>query len=43
MPTRNLIPASLYSAAGAVVLALLGLIGLRKQRMEERAGDEPDA
>ena len=39
MPTRNLIPSSLFSTAGAVVLALLGLVGLRQRRMEERAGE----
>ncbi len=39
MPTRNLIPSSLFSTAGAVVLALLGMVGLRKRRMEERTGE----
>jgi formate dehydrogenase iron-sulfur subunit len=39
MPTRNLVPASLFSAAGAMVLALLGLVGLRKQRMDERTSE----
>jgi formate dehydrogenase iron-sulfur subunit len=39
MPTRNLIPSSLWSTAGAVALALLGLVGLRKRRMDERAGE----
>ena len=38
MPTRNLIPSSLFSTAGAVVLALLGMVGLRKRRMDERVG-----
>ena len=37
MPTRNLLPASLFSVAGAVVLAMLGAVGLRKQRMDEHA------
>jgi formate dehydrogenase iron-sulfur subunit len=37
MPTRNLLPASLFSVAGAVVLAMLGAVGLRIQRMDERA------
>src|SRR5829696_1106402 len=37
MPTRNLIPSSLWSTAGAVALALLGLVGLRKRRMDEQA------
>jgi formate dehydrogenase iron-sulfur subunit len=42
MPTRNLIPSSLFSTAGAMVLAFLGMVGLRKRRMDERAseGDE---
>jgi LPXTG-motif cell wall-anchored protein len=35
MPTRNLIPSSLFSTAGAVVLALLGMVGLRKRRMDD--------
>ncbi len=37
MPTRNLLAASLFSTAGAAALALLGLVGLRKRRMDERA------
>jgi len=40
MPTRNLLPSSLLSTAGAVVFALLGLVGLRKTRMDERAQSE---
>ena len=35
MPSRNLVPSSLFSAAGAIVLALLGFVGLRKRRMDE--------
>jgi formate dehydrogenase iron-sulfur subunit len=42
MPTRNLIPSSLLSTAGAAMLALLGLVGLRKRRMDERAGNAED-
>lgn len=42
MPTRNLIPSSLFSAGGAVVLALLGMVGLRKRRMDERAAEGED-
>jgi formate dehydrogenase iron-sulfur subunit len=44
MPTRNLLPGSLLSTAGAVALALLGLVGLRKRRIDERAvgREEPD-
>jgi formate dehydrogenase iron-sulfur subunit len=38
MPTRNLIPSSLFSTAGAMVLALLAVVGLRKRRMD--AGGE---
>jgi LPXTG-motif cell wall-anchored protein len=40
MPTRNLIPSSLFSSAGAVVLALLGLVGLRKRRMDSSVSPE---
>jgi formate dehydrogenase iron-sulfur subunit len=40
MPTRNLIPSSLFSTAGAMVLALLAMVGLRKRRMDERAGED---
>jgi formate dehydrogenase iron-sulfur subunit len=45
VPTRNLIPASLLSTAGAVMLALLGVVGLRKRRMDDRVADRegPDA
>ena len=46
LPSRNLLPSSLISAAGAVLLSLLALAGLRKQRMDERAagdGAGPDA
>ena len=37
MPTRNLLPSALLSTAGAVVIALLGLVGLRKRLMDDRA------
>jgi formate dehydrogenase iron-sulfur subunit len=43
MPTRNLIPASLFSTAGALVLGLLGMVGLRKRRMDERAASSEGA
>jgi formate dehydrogenase iron-sulfur subunit len=43
MPTRNLLPASLFSAAGAIVLGLLGVVGLRKRRMDEQVGEEGGA
>jgi formate dehydrogenase iron-sulfur subunit len=39
MPTRNLIPSSLFSTAGAVALAFLGIVGLRKRRMDQQADD----
>ena len=39
MPTWNLLPASLFSVAGAAALTLLGLVGLRKRRMDERAAE----
>src|SRR5207237_6603995 len=39
VPTRNLLPASFLSSAGAVLLALLGIVGLRKRRMDERVAD----
>jgi formate dehydrogenase iron-sulfur subunit len=42
MPTRNLIPASLLSTAGAVIIALLGLVGIRKRRMDESAASAED-
>jgi formate dehydrogenase iron-sulfur subunit len=40
LPSRNLLPSALLSSAGALVLTLLGLVGLRKRRMDERAGDQ---
>lgn len=43
LPTRNLLPSSLFSTAGAVVFALLGLVGLRKKRMDERTHEESGA
>jgi formate dehydrogenase iron-sulfur subunit len=43
MPTRNLLPASLFSSAGAAVLALLGIVGLRKRRMDARATEREEA
>jgi formate dehydrogenase iron-sulfur subunit len=44
LPTRRLLPGSLLSTAGAVMIALLGLVGLRKRRMDERGTEreEPD-
>jgi formate dehydrogenase iron-sulfur subunit len=40
MPTRNLLSASWFSAAGAAALVLLGLVGLRKRRMDERGATD---
>ncbi len=40
LPSRNLLPSSLISAAGAVLLSLLALVGLRKNRMDERAASD---
>jgi formate dehydrogenase iron-sulfur subunit len=40
MPTRNLLLSSLFSTAGAAVLALLGLVGLRKRRMDSSLRSE---
>jgi formate dehydrogenase iron-sulfur subunit len=40
MPTRNLLPASLWSTLGAVVVGVLGFLGLRQRRIEDvRTGD----
>jgi formate dehydrogenase iron-sulfur subunit len=35
LPTRRLFPSSLFSALGAAVLGLFGLVSLRKHRMDE--------
>ncbi len=40
LPSRNLAPSAALSAAGAVALGLLGLVGLRKQRMDRLAAEE---
>jgi formate dehydrogenase iron-sulfur subunit len=37
LPTRNLRLSSLFSTAGAILIGLLGIITLRKQRMDEVA------
>jgi len=37
LPSARLPTASLFSAVGAVVMTVLGLIGLRKKRMDEQA------
>ena len=40
MPSRNLWPSSLFSAGGAAIVGLLGLLSFRKDRMA-RASDGP--
>jgi formate dehydrogenase iron-sulfur subunit len=40
LPTRHLVWSSVFSAVGAVVLGLFGLLGLRKRRMEDVAAKE---
>lgn len=40
LPTRHLVSSALFSTMGAMVLGLLGLVGLRKRRMEEIARNE---
>jgi formate dehydrogenase iron-sulfur subunit len=42
MPTRNLLPSSLFSTAGAAVLFLLGMVGLRKRRMDEGTAEREE-
>jgi formate dehydrogenase iron-sulfur subunit len=37
LPTTRLVAGSLFSGLGAVILGLLGLVGLRRRRMEEVA------
>jgi formate dehydrogenase iron-sulfur subunit len=37
LPSRNLFLSSTFSALGAVVLGIFGLVGLRKRRMDEIA------
>jgi len=41
LPSRNLAKSGTFSAASAAVLGLLALVGLRKQRMDERGGSPP--
>jgi formate dehydrogenase iron-sulfur subunit len=45
LPSRNLLPSSLLSIAGAVGIGLLGLVGFRQRRMErarQEQGEEGD-
>jgi formate dehydrogenase iron-sulfur subunit len=37
LPTRNLIPASVYSIVGAIVVGLAGLFNLRDRGARERS------
>ncbi|HEV8674597.1 MAG TPA: 4Fe-4S dicluster domain-containing protein, partial [Methylomirabilota bacterium] len=44
MPSRNLVPGSLFSGLGAVLVGLVGLLSFRQRRMDEVAagrGGEP--
>src|SRR5207248_8640013 len=43
MPTRNLIPASLYTALGAVVLGLVGLFNFRGRGTRAEAARDREA
>jgi formate dehydrogenase iron-sulfur subunit len=38
LPSRNLARSSMFTAASAVVVGILGLVGIRKRRMDEQAG-----
>ena len=40
MPTRNLLSSSMFSMAGAVVMGLLAVVGLRQRRMDGRDGEQ---
>lgn len=42
LPSRNLMESASLATAGAVALAALGAIGLRKRRMDELAHDDDD-
>lgn len=39
LPSRNLFPSSAFSAVGAAALGVLGLVGLRKRRMDQFAAE----
>ncbi len=41
LPSRNVMRGGVFSTAGAIVLAVLGMIGLRKRRMEDIAATAP--
>ena len=38
LPSRNLVPGSLWSGLGALLVGLVGLVSFRQRRMEEKAG-----
>lgn len=40
LPTRNLVPSSLFSMVGAAAMAFLGLLSFRQRRMDRVAGNE---
>ncbi|HBY94522.1 MAG: 4Fe-4S dicluster domain-containing protein [Ardenticatenaceae bacterium] len=42
LPSRNLVPSSIFSAAGAVLLGFLGLLSFRQRRMGGAAVSEPE-
>jgi formate dehydrogenase iron-sulfur subunit len=42
LPTRNLMPSSIFSIIGATVMGFLGLIGFRQRRMDHAAAAPPD-
>jgi formate dehydrogenase iron-sulfur subunit len=42
LPSRNLVPSSAFSALGALVMGLIGLVSFRKRRMDERAREAED-
>ncbi|MGH7537308.1 MAG: 4Fe-4S dicluster domain-containing protein [Gemmatimonadales bacterium] len=41
LPTRNLFKSSLFSTAGALVLGILGVLSLRKRRIDQVAQEPP--
>ena len=38
LPSRNLVPGSLWSGLGALLVGLVGLVSFRQRRMEENGG-----
>jgi hypothetical protein len=41
MPTRNLIPASMYAVLGAIVVGLAGIFNFRNRGAKEDGGPRP--